>query len=458
MTAVSSRRRRARVAELRAPLPWRQSVMSRAWWLAPPVLALLLWMSLNFAVAGLDAATFRVYWKTPKFVSSDYTRLFVWCTVSFALASLAMTQVIRSGSHRRARGTWLLEPGFRKVIFRLFLFGVAVTFLFAAIRVGGPGPFFSQSISVVSGGGGSAAMREAFAPVSGLTSLTQLGLLIAMVETIHLTWRDDIPDRRASRRRLITVIVFGIVRSLLASERLAMVEILLPTAIVWGRARRLRSPRQAILVALAPFVAVFALFFLFAGTEYFRSYQSYKERIDDSLMEFSRNRLLGYYATALNNSAMHMEYDTPKAPFALALEGVLNWPGVRSTLQIGDPRRVDAKTLLEQYANEEFTNKSPPGLLILEGNSLYVVAVMAGFGAIAGAAYAGYRFGSVGGTVWFGIVFTSVVEFPRIWYLTSPRMSTIMVVALIGWFRYNRIGREHRGRAAAAPAAALPEA
>jgi hypothetical protein len=455
VTAVASRRRRrSRPVELRAPIAWRQSIMSRAWWVAPPVLALVLWLSLTFAVAGLDPATFRVYWKTPKFVTDEFTRLFLSCAVAFALASFTMTQVLRSGSHRRARGTWLLQPGFRTVIFRLFLLGVFITVVFAMIRVGGPATFLSQAVSVLSGGGGSAAMREAFAPVSGLTSLTQLGLLIAMVETIQLKWRPGAVDRRTSRRRLIAVVVFGVVRSLLASERLAMVEILLPMFIVWARAHRLRSARQAILVSLAPLLGVVTLVFAFAGTEYFRSYQSYKDRIDDSLMEFSRNRLLGYYATALNNSAMHMEHDTPKAPFALALEGVLNWPGVRSTLQIGDPRRVDAKTLLEQYANPEFTNKAPPGLLSLEGGPIYVVGFVAAFGAIAGAAYAGYRFGSVGGSVWFGLVFTSIVEFPRIWYLTSARLSMVMLVCFIGWFRYNRIGRERRrtGPATAAPA------
>jgi len=192
-------------------------------------------------------------------------------------------------------------------------------------------------------------------------------------------------------------------------------------------------------MSIAPFLAVIILFFTFAGTEYFRSYQSYKERIDDSLTEFSRNRLVGYYATSLNNSALYMRYDTPKAPFALMLGGVLDWPGVRSTLQISDPKQVNAQSLLQTYANPEFTNRAPPGVLHLEGGSLFVVGFMAGFGAIAGVAYAGYRYGSVGGAVWFGLVFTAVVELPRIWYLTSPRMSAVIVVALVGWFRYQRV-------------------
>jgi hypothetical protein len=204
-------------------------------------------------------------------------------------------------------------------------------------------------------------------------------------------------------------------------------------------------PRQAILVSMAPLLAIVALLFGFAGTEYFRSYQSYKTRIDDSLMEFSRNRLLGYYVTALNNGALHMEHDTPKAPFTVVVEGVLDWPGVRSTLQISDPRRADATTLLQQYANREFTNKAPLGRLTLEGGTAYVIAFMAAFGALAGAAYAGYRFGSVGGAVWFGVVLTSIVEFPRIWYLSSSRMSATMLVVLFGWIRYNRFG-EGRSR------------
>jgi hypothetical protein len=452
--AVRRRRRNRVPVDLRAPFTWRQSVMSRAWWAAPPVIALMLWLPLAWAVSRLDAGTFRSYWRTPLFITPEFLRLVTICAVACAVGSFAMTQVVRSGSTRRARGGWLLEPGFRRVIYRLYVAGIVITLFFAMLRLGGPGAFASQAFTVLSGGGGSPKMRLAFEPVSGLTSLTQLGSMVAMVEVINLTWISGAPDRRQSRRRLIVVLVYSVVRSLFASERLVFVEVLLPVLVVWGRARPLRSVRQSVLMALAPFLAVFVLVFLFAGTEYFRSYQSYKDRTDDSLMEFSRNRLLGYYATSLNNSALYQERDTPKAPFTMLLGGILDWPGIRPVLGLQDPRKVDAKTLLESHANPEFNNRAPPGFLALEGGWVYIVGFMVGFGAICGAAYAGYRFGSVGGAVWFGFVFVALMEFPRIWYLTSSRMSAPMLAALIGWLRYNPIAVNRRKRPVAAEARA----
>ena len=113
-----------------------------------------------------------------------------------------MTQVMRSSSHRRLRGTWLLEHGFRKVVYVLFMVGMVATIGFAILRTGGPVSFLQQVFTVLTGGGGSAPMRNAFAPVSGLTSLTQLGVLIVLIEAINVKWVDHAPDRRTSRRRL----------------------------------------------------------------------------------------------------------------------------------------------------------------------------------------------------------------------------------------------------------------
>lgn len=438
MTVAAPPRRRFR-QELRAPIPWRRTIVARAWWISPHVLSLVLWVPLVVAVGALSPSTFRTYWDTPKFIDDSYVQLFVWSSVAFALTSFTLTQVMRSSSKRKLRGSWLLEPGFRRVVFRLFVLGAVATLGFAVLRAGGPVGFLRQASTVVTGGGGSAELRRAFAPVSGLTSLTQLGVLIVMLEAINLTWRDDATDRRASRRRLVVVVAFGLTRALLASERLAVAELLVPTFVVWARAKPLRSARQALLMVAAPLLAAVVLLFGFYATEYLRSYQAFKERVDESPMEYSRNRLLGYYAAALNNSALYMQHDTPKAPFTLLLDGVLSWPGVRESLQISDPNQVDEKGLLETYANPNFTNRAPVGVLHLEGNSLFVVSFVAAFGAVAGIAYAGYRYGSVGASVWFGLCLTAMIEFPRIWYLTSSRMSAVFLAGLVGWFRYQRV-------------------
>ena len=448
MTSTASARRRADriqpVPEVRAPVPWRRCVVSRAWWLSPIVLSLCLWIPLMLLATSVDEASFRTYFRTPRFISSEFTRLFYLCAVAFAVGAFVALQAARSRG-RRLSGSWLLRSGFRRIVFRIWVAAAVISVASAAIRLGGPGGFL-QAMSVFFEGtrGASDEIRDAFEPIPGLTSFTQLGMLIAALEMAKLTWAPSAAGRSVSRRRIAAVFAYALFRSMMVSERLAIVEVAIPCLLVWARTKPIRSVRQVVVTASIPLIAIFALLFGYAGTEYYRSYQYYRDHTDDSLMEFSRTRIVGYYATAINNSALHYHHDGEKAPLSVLLEGPLEFPGLRQTLKISDPSKRNERTLLELYANPEFNNVAPAGRLAREGANAWVALFMAGFGGVVGLAFAGYRFGSLGASVWFGLLTTATIEFPRIWYITNQRLSAVALVCLVGWFRYSRPSRRHR--------------
>ena len=89
-----------------------------------------------------------------------------------------------------------------------------------------------------------------------------------------------------------------VLRNVVWGERIAMIETLVPLAIVF-----LRKPRRPLLTALAPVFAVVGLFLFFAVFEYFRSWSAYYKFQYDSYWIFVLSRLSGYYITALDNGA-----------------------------------------------------------------------------------------------------------------------------------------------------------
>ena len=113
-TTLGRPRRPARrpTPQVRAPLPWRRSIVSRAWWLSPIVLSLLLWLPLMMLASSVDDISFRTYYKTPRFITAEFTRLYYVCVVAFALGSFAALQLARTRG-RRLSGAWLLRSGFR---------------------------------------------------------------------------------------------------------------------------------------------------------------------------------------------------------------------------------------------------------------------------------------------------------------------------------------------------------
>ena len=150
--------------------------------------------------------------------------------------------------------------------------------------------------------------------------------------------------------------VLALMRNFVWSERIAVIEFIVPLAILF-----LRKPRFPRLTALAPFFGFIGLFAFFATFEYFRSWSAYYKTQYDSFFVFILARLSGYYITALDNGAgMVRDWGGVFGPLNTA-----DWFW-RFPLEIGQTylSRVLGLDVLQQSswlywnATEEFNNSS----------------------------------------------------------------------------------------------------
>ena len=149
------------------------------------------------------------------------------------------------------------------------------------------------------------SIREVYFPtIPGVTTCTQFGLPAILLGL----WLYFFDDRRVIRW-MILIAILGVLRAILNSERLALIELVVPTAILLVRVVVLPTKdylwmRRAGIVA--PIVAPLLLAVVFGSFEYVRSWHHYVDDFD-SYPQFVVWRLSGYYTTAHNNAAMAIE-------------------------------------------------------------------------------------------------------------------------------------------------------
>jgi hypothetical protein len=200
--------------------------------------------------------------------------------------------------------------------------------------------------------------------VAGVTTLTQVGVAYAVVGSFLLCTAGD----RRALRRLAVVVVLALVRTFFLSERLAVLEVAIPTVTVgalWVAARPGVLGRR--LVQLAPVLLVPSVVALFSMFEYSRSWVFYSQRSRGSFVDFAVERLAGYYATAYNNGQLAMTYDdgARRLPYG-SVEAFWSAPGI-SQLRLyerltGSEQSDTYGAILTRYGNPEFN--SPGGLAI----------------------------------------------------------------------------------------------
>ena len=177
------------------------------------------------------------------------------------------------------------------VFFILTIFGYAIWFL----------PLFgnvSLLFDIVRGQIGAVYdAEELLATTPGVTTFTQAGIaLTALLGCDLMEGRN--PYRRAKVYAFI-VCTLGLLRAIVHSERLALIEVIIPLAPYWVtrvKATRLRK----ILLAGGPYFGIVILLMFFGSTEYFRSWINYYSASRSSFVEFIVNRVAIYYVYAIN--------------------------------------------------------------------------------------------------------------------------------------------------------------
>lgn len=260
--------------------------------------------------------------------------------------------------------------------------------------------------------------RQDLLKIPGITSIGNFGPLVAVLA--GMKWRMvGEPLTRLERGVFVAVVITIILRSIIASERLALIECALPFMVAaYGRYEHRWSP----MLSLGPVIGGGLLIGFFGLTEYFRSWTYYKNYYD-SFWSFITERLTGYYMTAINNGAGIFTNFPPNGEPLITLQWfykfpLFPWAGSQDT-QVVD--------FLTTFANVEFNNSS--GIFAPINDMGPTVGILIWFliGLLSGALFQGYRNGGFISSLVYPTWIVGIYEILRVLYWGNTRYFPIML-------------------------------
>ena len=283
-------------------------------------------------------------------------------------------------------------------------------------------------------------LKDMFAPVSGVTTLTQIGIAYIVVAVVIMLHR----RQPGLRGRVALLACLALFRAFFLSERLAIIELAVPVvalvvcALSGTRRGSVRGGVRLLPVVLAPLaIVVFGLF------EYSRSWQFYQSKTGGSFTDFAVDRFAGYYVTAYNNGQIAMTYEAFPGRLPLrTLEGFWTAPVIEQ-VNLYDrlsPGGQDLfQTLLKLRGNPEFNN--PCGVCdpFVDYGHAGALLWFAVAGLLLGWMYRAF----CNGTLWALLIYppmvTGLLEMPRYLYWTQGRWVPALVALLaVAWYARGR--------------------
>jgi hypothetical protein len=277
-------------------------------------------------------------------------------------------------------------------------------------------------------------LRDTVSTQPGVTTMTQFGVAYAVACAAIGAGRAR-PLEPWERLGLGLLVVLAAVRALAWSERLAVIELVLPYGVARLAFTRIRGHRAWRLAGALPLLAPLLVYLLFTATEYFRSWDFYRDQYR-SIWVFSLERLLTYYATASNNGIglLAESADWPAYSGRFVAEWLYLMPGLGEALRasIGDVQ-TQYFYFLERFARPEFNNASGLFPIVFDigyaGSLLYFVAA----GAVVGALWDGWRRRAPAGVLLYPTAVIFLVELLRFNYFASTRFFAAAIALLFLW-------------------------
>jgi hypothetical protein len=278
------------------------------------------------------------------------------------------------------------------------------------------------------------ADRTAMNQTPGVTSFTQLGVPFVVCYLVGRL----VTGQRFSKLihlQFFAILVLTLMRVQLWAERLAMIEVAAPMAVLILTFRQPRTSLgfklQRVVALFGPFLAIPALLLMFTVTEFFRSWTVYSQTQNLPLLEFMTQRLVTYYFTASNNGAgllATQEGRWPTFNFYYTAEWMYKLPaGIGQALQDATMGREAAHgEFLENFADVEFNNMSGIYPIIYDQGQILGLIYFCAYGLIAGLLYRSLMNRRALGLVFYPPVFVGCVEIMRIAYLNGSRAVLII--------------------------------
>ena len=245
------------------------------WWLNPAVALGMPAVAAGCAAYLTESNDYLYFWRTPKYFDFSCLEFLLAVVIVFGCGCLFGAARRDNRGVRQPPADWKLAIPWRSVrlLFTIsFILTVVAYIVWFAVGIkNGLNLRLIMDILHRASDANYDLRKEYFKTIPGVTTGTQFGLTVIVLGVplgVAKGWR-------TVRWQLLSVFLLGLVRALLNSERLAVIELLVPLVVsfIWLRPATGRLLR--FLTRFAPVVAAAFLYLFFAAGEYFRSWSSF---------------------------------------------------------------------------------------------------------------------------------------------------------------------------------------
>lgn len=265
-------------------------------------------------------------------------------------------------------------------------------------------------------------VRDEISTVKGVTTFTQFGVAYIVAYAIK-TGAGVQRVHRIEHVGAVLLVLLAVFRAFAWAERLAVLELLICFTIARLAYLPITTARGWWLASVLPAIGPFVLYGVFTASEYFRTWEFYKDRYD-TVWAFTLHRLVTYYATSVNNGVGALE-ETQGWPFfssSILFESFWLAPGLKDLLEnVALKVQVLEYEFLVRYATPEFNNNTAYFRIVLELGWFGATVFFLGLGYLIGRAYAGVRRGHVFGLLCYGVCVIQLIESMRFGYIGETR-------------------------------------
>jgi len=258
--------------------------------------------------------------------------------------------------------------------------------------------------------------------VSGVTTTTQFGIAAVLLCSLAF-WNQP----KIFRWLVYPLVILSVLRAVLNSERLSILELIIPLGIMWLRLNLFGRPvsRLTLLrLMILPFVVIAAVFILFVGMESLRSWQHYRQS-SDSLLEFAALRFGGYYITSMNNGALLLDHPGDQPLPYYTIEWFWRLPLISNIISYeqitGIQPLSEFHDMLVTYANPEFNNPGGFFVILTDLGMIGGLSLIFFLGIVSGVLYTSFVLGRLSGLLFYPTVIMCGLEMPRFFYYGSHR-------------------------------------
>lgn len=396
--------------------------MRTYWWAHPGWVTALLMIPIALGVATAPRSAYLAFDHVRRFYEGELMVMAIVGLMAFALGSAVVGFIDRGASLRRMGEAppVRLAPGHFRLAM-LVVGAIALAGNFAVIA-----PVLARPALVIAWLQGQvnlfSSLKDLTLQVPGITSVSNVAALFATMFALKRRLTGQQLDR-LDYLLGAAVLVAVFLRSMINSERLALIELIVPVGIVWFGTV---GTRWRASISLAPILGIGGLIAFFAVTEYFRSWTYYRHYYD-SYTDFVLARIYGYYLTALNNGAGLVELYPPRFDFAQTMNWFYRFP-LFPWVEAPESSFLDFAI---RFATAEFNNTSGIYAPMQDLGGVAGILMWFCLGLVSGWIYTGYRSGKVQLALLHPTWMIGVYEILRIFYWGSSKYFPTLVLTLV---------------------------